>query len=99
MCMQCRVTSRTILTLRNMTKEEKLTEALEVMEEVDNLVEVMDKLIATTMDSRDTTQETVPTPLQCVSIASPMIMLLKNVLFYKISSRKRDHIWGTRMSS
>ena len=76
-----------------MTKEEQ------VMEEVEDLVEVMEKSIAIAMDNRDTTQETLPTPPQYVSIASRMIMLLKNTLFYKISGRKRDHIWETKMSN
>ena len=99
MCMQCRVTSRIILVLRSMTKEEQVMEALEVVEEVEDLVEVADKSIDTVAENRDTTQEIVPTPPQYVSIASPMIMLLNNVLFYKISGRKRDHRWETRMSS
>ena len=98
MFMRCRVTNR-ILALRNMTKEEQVAKALEVVEEVEDLVEVADKSIATAADNRDTMQETVPTPPQYVSIASPMIMLLKNVLFYKISGRKRDHRWETKMSS
>jgi hypothetical protein len=73
--------------------------ALYVMKEVEDLVEVMDKSFATTVDNKDTTQDIVPTPPQYVSIASPMIMLLKNVLFYKISRRKRDYRWETKMSS
>lgn len=91
MCMRCRVTSRTILALHSTTKEEQVTEALEVAEEVEDLVEVADKSFATVADNRDTKQETVPTPPQYVSIACPMIMLLKNVIFKKISGRKRDH--------
>lgn len=82
-----------------MTKEEQVVEALEVVEEVKDLVEVADKSITTATDSRDTMQEIVPTPPQYVNIASPMIMLLKNVLFYKISGRKRDHSYETKMSS
>ena len=74
-------------------------EVLEVAKEVEDLVEVTDKSIVTAADNKDTTQETVPTPPQYVSIASPMIMLLKNVLFCKISGRKRDHRWETRMPS
>ena len=87
--MRCKVINRTILALRSTTKEEQVVEALEVM----------DKSIATIVDNRDTTQETIPTPPQYVSIASPMIVLLKNVLFCKISGRKRDHRWETRTSN
>ena len=80
-----------------MTKEERVVEALEAKEEVEDLAEATDKLFATTADNRDTTHETVPTPPLPISIASPMIMLLKNVLFYKLSGRKRDHKWEIRM--
>ena len=99
MFMRCRVTSRTILALHSTTKEERVVEALEVEEEVEDLVEVVDKLFATIADNRDTTRGTVPTPPLLVNIASPMIKLLKNVLFYKLSGRKRDHIWEIRMFS
>ena len=71
MFIQCRVTSRTILALRSMTKEERV---------VEDLAEVADKLFATTADNRDTMHETIPTPPPPISIASPMIMLLNNVL-------------------
>ena len=90
MFMRCRVTIRTILALRSTTKEEWVME---------DLAEVADKLFATTVDNRDTMHETIPTPPLPVSIASPMTMLLKNVLFYKISGRKRDHRWAIRMFS
>ena len=63
------------------------------------MAKVADKLFAITADNRDTTRETIPTPPLPVSIASPMIMLLKNVLFYKLSGRKRDHRWEIRMFS
>ena len=69
------------------------------MEEVEDLVEVTDKSIVTAAENRDTMQEIVPTPPQYVIIASTIIMLLKNVLFYKISGRKRDRRWETRTSS
>ena len=49
------MTNRTILALRNMTKEEQVVEALEVIEEVEDLEEVMDNLSTTTMDNRETT--------------------------------------------
>ena len=97
--MQCKVTSNIILALCSMTKEEQVVEALEVEEEEEDLVEVEDKSLATIVDNKNTMQETIPTPPQYVSIASPMIMLLKNVLFYKISGKKRDHRWETGMSS
>ena len=87
--MQCRVTSSKILALRSTTKEEQVVEVVEVTEEVEDLVEVTEKSFSTAVHNRDTTQEIVPTPPQYVSIASHMIMLLKNVLFYKISGRKR----------
>ena len=99
MCMRCRVTNRTTLALCSTTKEEQVMEALEVEEEVEDLVEATNKSTATTTNYKDTMQETVLTPPQYVSIASLMIMLLNNVLFYKISGRKRDRRWETRMSS
>ena len=99
MSMRCRVTIRTILALCSTTKAEWVTEALEAKEEVEDLVEVVDKLFATTTDNKDTMRETVPTPPLPVSIASPITMLLKNVLFYKLSGRKRDHRWEIRMFS
>ena len=97
--MQCRVANSTILALHSTTKEEQVMEALEVEEEVEDLVEVEDKSLATVVDIKDTTQETVPTPPQYVSIANPMTMLLKTALFYKISGRKRDRSWETKMFS
>ena len=99
MFMQCRVTNRTILALRSTTKEERIMEALEVEEEVEDLVEATDKLFATTTNKRDITHEIAPTPPQNVSISSPMTMLLKNFLFYKLSGKKRDHGWETKMFS
>ena len=66
---------------------------------MEDLAWVVEKLFATTTDNRDTMHETVPTLPLLVSIASPMIMLLKNVLFYKLSGRKRDHRWEIKMSS
>ena len=97
--MQCRLTNIIIPVMRSMSKEEWAEEVLEVVSEMEDLVEVEDKLFVTTMEHLDTTHETVPTPPQYVSIASPMIMLLKNILFYKISGRKRDRRWETKMSS
>ena len=99
MCMQCRVTSRIILALHSMTREDRVVEILEAEEEVEDLVEVADKLLATTTNNRDTMHETVPTPPLPVSTASLMIMLLKNVLYYKLSGRKRDHRRAIRMFS
>ena len=75
MFMQCRVTSRTILALRSTTREEKVEESLEVMEEVEDLVEVVDILFATIVDNRDTTHETVPTLPLPISIASLTIII------------------------
>ena len=88
MFIRCRVTSRTILALCSTTKEE-----------VEDLAVAMNKLFSITVDNRDTTHEIAPTPPLLVSIASPMIMLLKNVLFYKLSGRKRDHRWEIKMYS
>ena len=97
MFMRCRVTIRTILALRSTTKEEWVMEAIEVAEEVEDLVEVANKSIATAADNRDTMQETIPTPPQYVSIANPMIILLKTALFYKLSGKKIDHRWEIRI--
>ena len=97
--MQCRVTSSRILALCCTTKEEKVVEALEVEDEEEDLVEVKDKSLATTMDNKDTMQETVTKPLQYVSIANLMNILLKNALFYRGSGRKRDRSWETKMFS
>ena len=66
---------------------------------MEDMVEVTDISFATTADNKDTSQVTVPTQLQLVSIAGPLIMLLKNVLFYKLSGRKRGHRWEIRMYS
>ena len=55
MCMQCRVTSRLILALHSTTREEQVVEILEVEEEVEDLVEVTDKLYATTAKNKATT--------------------------------------------
>ena len=55
MCMRCRVTSRIILALRSMPREEQVMETLEAEEEVEDLVEVGDKLYAKTADSNATT--------------------------------------------
>ena len=43
MFMRCKVTSRTILELRSMTKEEWVVEVLKAEGEVEDLVEIMDK--------------------------------------------------------
>ena len=69
------------------------------MEEVEDLVEVVDKLFVTNADNKDTVHEIAPTPPLPVSVTNPLIMLLKNVLFYKLSGRKRDHRWETKMFS
>ena len=74
-------------------------EALEVVEEVEDLVEVEEKSLAIIVDNKETTQETVPTPPQYVSIVNPMNILLKTALFYRVSGKKRDRSWDTRMSS
>ena len=54
-------------------------EALEVEEEEEDLVEVEDKSLVTTMDSKETMQEIVPTPLQYVSIANPMTIFITGI--------------------
>ena len=82
-----------------MTREEQVKEVLEVVDEVEDMVEVRDRLFATTTDNKGTMCEIIPIPLLLVSIASPMIVLLKNVLFYKLSGRKRGHRWETKMFS
>ena len=69
------------------------------MEEVEDLVEVMDRLFSTTKDNKDTMHDIVPTLPLLVSIASLTTMLLKNALFYKLRCRKRDHRWEIRTSS
>ena len=81
------------------TREERFEEVLEVVEEVEDLVGVADKLYTTIVDNRDTTHEKIPTLPLPVSIASLTIMLLKNAIFYKQSGRTRDHRWEIRMSS
>ena len=69
------------------------------MEEVEDLVEVEDILFSTTTEHGETRHKTVPTLLLPVSIVSLTIMLLRNALFYKLSGRKRDHIWEIKISS
>ena len=61
--------------------EEQVKEVSEGVDEAKDLVEVVDKLFATIAGNRDTTHETGPTLPLPISIASLMIMLLKNVLF------------------
>ena len=72
---------------------------LEVEEEEKELVEVKDQSLATDMDNKDIMQETITNPPQYVSIANPMNILLKTALFYRISGRRRDRSWVTRMFS
>ena len=97
--MQCRVTSSKILALRSTTKEEQVMEALEIEEEEEEMVEFEDQSLTIIADSKDTMQETITNPLQYVSIANPMNILLKTALFYRISGKKRDRSWETRMFS
>ena len=99
MFMRCRLTSRIIIELYSTTREEWVEEVLEVVEEVEDLVEVEEKLFVTTMEHRDTMHETVPTIPIHVSIVGLTIMLLKNALFCKLKCRTRDHIWVVRTSS
>ena len=74
-----------------MTKVGQDKETLEVMEEVEDMVEAIDRSSVTIADNKDTSRGTTPTQLQPVSIVGPLIMLLKIVLFCKLSGRKRDH--------
>ena len=99
MFMRCRVTSKIILVPRSKTKEERAKEVLEAVAKVDDLVEVEDRLFATTSKNRDTTHETIPILLLHVSIASLTIILLKNALFCKLRCRTKDYRWVTKMSS
>jgi hypothetical protein len=93
MCMRCKVVNRTMQVMHCTTRVENVEEVSVVMDEVEDLVEVVDRSFSTIVDNRDTTCETIRTLLLPVSIATPVIMLLKNVLFYKLSGRKRDHGW------
>ena len=83
--------------MRNTTRDEHVEEVSEAADEVEDMVEVTDRSFATIVDNKDTSQGTAPTRLQLVSIVGPLIMLLKNALFYKLSGRKRSHIWEIRM--
>ena len=74
--MQCRVTNSTILELCSMTKEEQVEEVLEVMVEMQDLVEVQDKLFVTTVELLDTTHEILLILPLHVSIVILMIILL-----------------------
>ena len=85
--------------LHSTTREERVKEVLEAVEEVEDLVEVDDKLFATIAEHRDTMHETVPTLPLHVSIVGLMIMLLKKVLFCKLRCRTRDRRWVIRTSS
>ena len=64
-----------------MTKEEQVEEVLEDMEEMQDLVEVEDRLFVTTTELLETTHETVPILPLHVSIVSLMIILFKIALF------------------
>ena len=85
--------------MRSMTKEEWVEEVLEVMDEMEDLVEVEDKLFLTTTEHLDTMHETIPILPLHVSIVSLMIILLKNALFLSLRCRKKDCIWETKISS
>ena len=74
MCMQCRVTNRTILAPHSTTRKEWFMEILEVEEEVEDLVEVTEKLNVTTMDNKAITREIVQILLPPISIVNPLIM-------------------------
>ena len=77
--MRCRVTNRIISVVLSTTKEERAEEVLEAMAELEDLVE--DKFFVMTAKLLDTTHETVPFLALHVSVASLMIILLKNALF------------------
>lgn len=53
MFMRCRVTSITII--HNTTREEQVEEVLEAVDEVEDSVEVAEKLFSTTVENKDTT--------------------------------------------
>ena len=74
-------------------------EALEDVEEMQDFVEVEDRLFVTTVEHLDTTHETIPIIPLHVSIVSLTIILLKNALFCSLICRKKDRRWVTRMSS
>ena len=63
--------------MRSTTKEERAKEVLEAMAEMEDLVEVEDKLFATTVELLNTTHETIPILPLRVSTVSLMIILLK----------------------
>ena len=79
--MQCRVTNRIIPVMRNTTKEERVEKVLEVMVEMEDLVEVEDKLFVTIAEHLDTTHETVPILPLHFSIVSFIIILFNIFLF------------------
>ena len=82
-----------------MTRDEQVKEVSEAVDKVEDMVEVIDKSFVTIADNKDTSRGTVPTQLQLVSIVGPLIMLLRIVLFCKLSGRKRDHRWTIKMYS
>ena len=67
--------------MHSMMKEEPIKEVVEAVDEMEDLVEVEDKLFVTTAEHLDTTHETIPILPLHVSIVGLMIMLLKNALF------------------
>ena len=79
--------------MRNMTKEEWVEEVLEAVAEMEDLVEVEDRLLVTIAEHRDTTHGTIPILPLHVSIVGLMIMLLNNSLFCKLRCRTRDRKW------
>ena len=80
--MQCRVTNKIMQVMRSMTKEEQAEEVLEAMAEMQDLVEVKDRLFVTSAEHPDTMHESIPILPLHVSIASLMIIILKNALFF-----------------
>ena len=79
--MRCKVTSRIILAMCSMTKEEWVEEVLEAMDKMEDLVEVEYKLFVTTAEHLNTMHETIPILPLHLSIVSLMIILLNISLF------------------
>ena len=98
-CMQCRLTSREMLSLRSTTKEKWVMEIIEVEEEEEQLAESKDQSLATDVTSKDTMQEIVTNLSQYVLIVNPMNTLLKTAQCYEEGFKRRDRNYETKMSN
>ena len=81
-CMLSKLTSKAMLALCSMTKEEWVVETIQVTEEEDQLVEAKDQSLAIDVTSKDTMQDIVTNLSQYVLTVNPMNTLFKTAQLY-----------------